>query len=85
MTSAMQSAMTRAMTSVMTNTMTSALTSVRPSAHSVLLCTLEFFSLPSPVVDNQQRNIHRTLQSPSVSDDVEDMDRDGDEEEGEGN
>ena len=51
--------------------MTSALTSVRPSAHSVLLSTLEFFSLPSPVVDNQQRNIYRTLQSPSVSDDVE--------------
>ena len=51
--------------------MTSALTSVRPSAHSVLLSTLEFFSLTFPVVDNQQRNIYRTLQSPSVSDDVE--------------
>ena len=38
--------------------MTSALTSVRPSAHSVLLSTLEFFSLPFPVVDNQQRNIY---------------------------
>ena len=51
--------------------MTSALTSVRPSAHSLSLCTLQFLSLPFPVVENQQQNINRTLQPPSVSDGVE--------------